>query len=219
MKNAEFQQRLEKAVTDDEITALAFDVFRSVEFGDPEDELKIMPEQIGALLDHGLDPDRLLDNGEDESCAFFLEFGYTDSHLDAAKLIFERCGIPHDCNELAPDERLSLMTHLGSKMDFDRYGDDYVVKLYLLCSAYSDTENYLQFNQNLTEKVLQECYAQPPMYAHKQEDGSYLLTTEIFKDIHSYDYTIELLPKQPNRNVHWHIRIYHKESRIEVAVY
>lgn len=219
MKNTEFQQRLEKAVTDDEITALAFDVFRSVEFGDPEDELKIMPEQIGVLLDHGLDPDRLLDNGEDESCALFLEFGYTDSHLDAAKLIFERCGIPHDCDEDDPDSNYTLMSRIGTKIDYNYFGCDYAVKLYLLCSAYSDEENYLQFNQNLTEKVLQECYTQPPMYAHKQEDGSYLLTTEIFKDIHSYDYTIEFLPKQPNRNASWRIHIYHKESHIEVAVY
>lgn len=207
-----FYTRLENAKTQHEIAQLAYDLLQESLDCDIaskfEAEIICLPQRVQKLVDKGLDANTLIDS---ESCIFDLQYGYTDYHLQAAKIIFENCGIP----TVVDEDGDTFFSYIRSKIDYNYYNCEFLVKLYLLCCAYTDEETYLRMEENLYEEMF--------------EDSEYISsfdgkipfnpTPKIFKDIEKYDYCIEMTEQKDGCYGCWKLIIYDKKSRIKVATF
>lgn len=207
-----FYTRLENAKTQHEIAQLAYDLLQESLDCDIESkfeaEIICLPQRVQKLVDKGLDANTLIDS---ESCIFDLQYGYTDYHLQAAKIIFENCGIP----TVVDEDGDTFFSYIRSKIDYNYYNCEFLVKLYLLCCAYTDEETYLRMEENLYEEMF--------------EDSEYISsfdgkipfnpTPKIFKDIEKYDYCIEMTEQKDGCYGCWKLIIYDKKSRIKVATF
>lgn len=170
-------------------------------------------ERFEIMLEKGLDPTMEIN---EESVMNWLIYGYSDVHLDVAKMIFDKIGVPEIIG--FDDEYISFEKELMWRIDFDCYTCEYDVKLFLLALAYTEPLEYLQFNENLYK----EMFSQMSYTSRKdisEESEPLVLTQEIFKDIHRFDYTIEMLEQKENFYGCWRLRIFDKKTKIEVAVY
>ena len=71
----------------------------------------------------------------------------------------------------------------------------------------------------MSENLYEEMFDPLCVYT-SQEEGfrKCSLTPAIFRDIGKFDFMVEMLPQQAHRG-NWVIRIFDRESRIEVAQY
>lgn len=210
MTNQEFSAKLAQATSPLPLAQLTEEVIEeSLGKEDNLPALIVFLDQISQLLDAGLDPNIIVD---EVSCIYELQYGYTDYHLDAAKRIFDRCGLP----TVSDDDGLTFIGYIRSKMDYNYYNCEYIVKLYLLCCAYTTEETGLRFSPNLYAEMFDGCYC----YTSFRKGNSPLhLTAEIFKDIHKFDFSVEMLPQEEGCYSCWRLHIFEKESKIEVATY
>lgn len=210
MTSQEFSSKLAQATSPILLAQLTEEVIDD-SLGKEDDipALKIFLDQISQLLDAGLNPNIIVD---EVSCIYELQYGYTDYHLDAAKQIFDRCGLPTALN----DEDLTFFDYIRSKMDYNYYNCEYIVKLYLLCCAYTTGETYLQFSPNLYAEMFDPRIS----YCSSIDARTPLhLSAEIFKDIHKFDFSVEMLPQEKGYYGCWRLHIFEKTSKIEVATY
>lgn len=124
---------------------------------------------------------------------------------------FENCGIP----TVVDEDGDTFFSYIRSKIDYNYYNCEFLVKLYLLCCAYTDEETYLRMEENLYEEMF--------------EDSEYISsfdgkipfnpTPKIFKDIEKYDYCIEMTEQKDGCYGCWKLIIYDKKSRIKVATF
>ena len=211
MTNQEFSAKLAQANTPLLLARLAESVIEeSLAKEDNLPALQDFVDRIRLLLDADLDPNIIVD---ETFCVDGLQYGYTDYHLDAAKMIFDRCGLPHAETE---DGDESFFSWIRSKVDYNYYNCEFMVKLYLLCCAYTTEETYLQFNQNLCREMFdpRACYT-----SGNEACTPLQLTAEIFKEIHRFDFSVEMLPQETGHYGCWRLHIFDRESRIEVATY
>lgn len=211
MTNQEFSTKLAQATTPLLLAKLAEDVIEeSLDNRDNIPALQNFLEQIRQLLDAGLNPNIIVD---ETLCVFDLQYGYTSYHLDAARMIFDRCGLPGIKTD---DGEESFFSWIATKLNYNYYNCEYIVKLYLLCCAYTTEETYLHFSPNLYAEMFDPCAC----YTSVQETHTPLyLTAEIFKDIHKFDFSVEMLPQKKGHAGCWRLHIFEKESKIEVATY
>ena len=210
MTNHDFLEKLSCAKSPLILAQLAEEVIQDSLDEKTDLQLKEFVHQIQLLLDHGLNPNIVID---ETLCISDLQYGYTSYHLDAAKLIFDLWGLPSAKDE---EEELSFIDLIRTKIDYNYYNDDYLVKLYLLCCAYTTEETYLTFSPNLYEEMFDPCAC----YTSATNKHTPLqLTAEIFKDIHKFDFSVEMLPQKKGYAGCWQLHIFDKESKIEVATY
>ena len=210
MTNQEFSAKLAQASSPFLLAQLTEEMIED-SFGKEDDvpALEAFLEQISLLLDAGLDPNVVVD---EVSCIWELQYGYTRYHLDAAKRIFDRCGLP----TVLDDDMCTFFGYIRSKLDYNYYNCEYLVKLYLLCCAYTAEETGLQFSPNLYAKMFDPL---GDFTSVREGDVPLHLTPEIFKDIHRFDFSVEMLPQEKNCYGCWRLHIFEKESKIEVAAY
>lgn len=209
MLKREFSEKLSHANTPYLLACLAEEVIEDALDKKDGAVLDAFVEQISQLLDAGLDPNVKV---EETSCIYCLQYGDTDRHLDAAKMIFERCGLP----SVTDDEGLTFFNYIRSKLDYNYYDCEYIVKLYLLCCAYTQEETYIRFSENLCA----EMFDPSRCYTSASDDNTPIsLSTKIFKDIHRFDFCVEMLPQEKGYYGCWRLHIFDKESKIEIATY
>ena len=202
MNEMEFDNKLALCSCEKDLVVLADEVFEEI-----NDGLDIVLAKlfVRKLLDKGLNPEGHPEENDPWICINSLAYAYNDEVLDIARMIFDRCGVP-----------LEFYSFIGSKVDYNYYNVPYVVKLYLLASAYlwKTEETYIKMNENLYEEMFTlHCYTS------LQKDYKKLtLTPEIFKEIEKYDFSVEMLPQEICKSK-WVIHIFDKESKIEIAKY
>ena len=210
MEQLIFESKLSHAQTPEALAELAAELIEDSLEKKPT-ALKVFLKQLEVLLDKGIDPNMTIDN---TTFIYDLQYGYTRYHLDAAKMIFDRCGLP----TVLDDEGLTFMQYIRSKMDYNYFGCDYIVKLYLLCCAYDTTgePNGLTFRKHLYAEMFDphKCYisaidAETPL----------TLSPAIFKNIHRYEHTVEMKKQKRGYYGCWALHIFDKKTRIEVATY
>lgn len=162
---------------------------------------------ITALLDRGLDPHFQTDDGLwIEALAYPYDYEDGQEELAIAKEIFERAGVPSDFYDF-----------IATKVDYNYYNVPYIVKLYLLASAYvwEQRETYIQMSENL----YREMFSESGDYTSLKTDCQNLyLTPAIFKDIERFDFSVEMLPQELGKSK-WRLHIFEKDTKIEVAQY
>lgn len=202
MNNKIFYEKLSACKTKTELALLADDVFEALCDGLEADKGK---EYISTLLDNGLDIAAEPYENDDWICINAIRYASSDDVLDIARMIFDRCGVPS-----------RFFSFVGTRVDYDCYNVDYVVKLYLLASAYvwQTEETFIKMNENLYEEMFGEY-----TYTSLQKDYKKLtLTPEIFREIEKFDFCVEMPPQkicECDRILH----IFDKRTRIEVARY
>ena len=205
MEQKDFEKRLEECSSDLEIARLADEVFEEILDGM---DISIGKKYIAELLDRGLDPAIQIvdDENDDWICINSLAYLYDDEELEIAKMIFDKCGVPTE-----------FFSFVGMKVDYNYYACPYVVKLYLLASAYlwETEETYIEMNENLYEEMFDGSYCYTSL---RPEHTKLSLTPDIFKKIEKYDFSVEMLEQQVGK-CRWTIRIFDKEKKIEVARY
>ena len=202
MKKEDFNVRLSQCLEEKDLIILADDVFEAINDGL---DITLAKSFVQQLLDKGLNPGSQPEENEPWICINSLAYAYNDDVLDIARMIFDKCGVPDD-----------FYSFIGMKVDYNYYNVPYVVKLYLLASAYlwETQDTYIKMSENLYEEMFTlHCYTQ------LQKDYKKLtLTPEIFKEIEKYDFSVEMLPQEICKPK-WVIHIFDKESKIEVARY
>ena len=203
MNNTEFEKKLSLCANEKDITILADEVFEEINNGLDIESAKSFVQQ---LLDKGLNPSGKPENNDPWICINSLAYAYNDDVLDIAKMIFERCGVPEN-----------FYSFVGTKVDYDYYNVPYVVKLYLLASAYlwETHETYIKMSENLYEEMFNPLSSYTSL---RPEHKKLTLTPTIFKEIEKYDFSVEML-EQEISHPKWVIHIFDKESKIEVARY
>lgn len=204
-----FEARLRAADTPLLLAKLAYEIIEDSLYEESPEAMQEFLCQISRLLDAGLDPDFVID---DAPCVWNLQYGYTDYHLDAAKLVFDRHGLPYAKVE---DDVSDFFSWIGSKLDYNYYDCDFIVKLYLLCTAYTTEETYIRFEEHLCPEMFESSSS----FHCSESSVPFHLTPEIFKDIHQFDYMIEWLPPQNGQRSAWKLHIFHKASHIKIATY
>ena len=141
MNKTEFEKKLSLCVNKKDITILADEVFEEINDGMDVAMAKSFVQQ---LLDKGLNPAGQPEDNDPWICINSLAYAYNDDVLDIARMIFERCGVPED-----------FYSFVGMKVDYNYYNVPYVVKLYLLASAYlwETQETYIKMSENLYEEM------------------------------------------------------------------
>lgn len=211
-----FEQRLSEATTPEILAKLASDIMEKsfdIDVFNEEDAQRLYG-QFKILIDKDLDPTIEVD---DYSVMSFLEYGYADCHLDIAKLIFEKLGMP--IVKDFDDEYRPFYKWIRTKVDYDEYSSEYSVKLYLLCLAYCPPEEYIHFSENLYKEMFEDNMNYVSYHNVSEESKPLKLTQEIFKDIHRFDYTIEMLRQEEGKYGCWRLHIFDKKTKIEVATY
>ena len=213
MTDREFEERLQKANTPQEIALLTHDAIEdAIDWEAGEQEKKLFVVRIRKLLDKGLDPNVKV---EDSPCIWGLQYGCSDYVLDAARMIFEQCGLP----TAKDDEGEDFVGHLESNISYNYYCDSFAVKLYLLCCAYGYQDANLHFSPNLYQEMFDHT-APYASSAYLREGSQPLqLTPEIFKNIRRFDHMVEMLPQQKGYYGCWRLHIFEKHSKLEVATY
>jgi hypothetical protein len=202
MKKEDFNVRLSLCLEEKDLIILADDVFEAINDGL---DITLAKSYVQQLLDKGLNPGSQPEDNDPWICINSLAYAYNDDVLDIARMIFDKCGVPDD-----------FYSFIGMKVDYNYYNVPYVVKLYLLASAYlwETQDTYIKMSENLYEEMFTlHCYTS------LQKDYKKLtLTPEIFKEIEKYDFSVEMLPQEICKPK-WVIHIFDKESKIEVARY
>lgn len=203
MNKTEFENKLSLCVNEKDITILADEVFEEINDGLDIALAKLFVQQ---LLDKGLNPAGQPEDNDPWICINSLAYAYNDDVLDIARMIFERCGVP-----------LEFFSFIGTKVDYNYYNVPYVVKLYLLASAYlwENEDTYIKMNENLYEEMLDPLKSYTSL---RPECKKLTLTPAIFKEIEKYDFSVEML-EQEIGHPKWVIHIFDKESKIDVARY
>jgi len=200
MNAEEFEKKLAMCDDENDLADLAKEVCDSLLSGL---KVPLAKQFIARLLESGL---KITTESENSGFLDSLMYVYNQKALEIARMIFEKIGVPD-----------SLFARLQFKVDFDCYNAPYVMKLYLLASAYvwETKETYIKMSDNLYEEMFDpsKCYT-----ALEKEHTKCILTPVIFKKIEKYDFMVEMLPQKisrPERVIH----IFDKESKIEVAIY
>lgn len=206
MTNKEFTEKLEQCKNPKDLAVLAEEIIW--ELCDGED-IGIRKEWFSQLLDKGFDASISVDEdylGEDSSSGIdAFAYVYNEDALSIARMIFEKCGVPD-----------AFYSFVGTKMNYNYYDVPYVVKLYLLASAYvyEKEETYIRMCDNLYEEMFEGNFTSINTKSKKM-----VLTPDIFKEIEKYDYSIEMKEQELGLCGSWVLHIFDKESRIEVAQY
>lgn len=203
MNKTEFENKLSLCTDEKDITILADEVFEEINDGL---DISLAKSFVQQLLDMGLNPAGQPEDNDPWICINNLAYAYKDDVLDIARMIFEKCGVPEE-----------FYTFVGSKMDYNYYNVPYVVKLYLLASAYlwQTQETYIKMSNNLCEEMFNPLSGYTSL---RPECKKLTLTPAIFKEIEKYDFSVEMLEQEINRPK-WVIHIFDKKSKIEVARY
>ena len=203
MEQIEFDERLLKCVEEKDITILADDVFEAINDGL---DISLAKSYVRQLLDRGLNPAGQTEDNDPWICVNSLAYAYNDEVLDIARMIFEKCGVP-----------LEFFSFIGTKIDYNYYNVPYVVKLYLLASAYlwKNKDTNIKMSDNLYEEMLDPLKSYTSL---RPECKKLTLTPDIFKEIEKYDFSVEMM-EQEISHPKWVIHIFDKESKIEVARY
>ena len=203
MNRTEFENKLSLCVNEKEITILADEVFEKINDGL---EITLAKSFVQQLLDKGLNPAGQPEDNDPWICINSLAYAYNDDVLDIARMIFEKCGVPED-----------FYSFIGTKVDYNYYNVPYVVKLYLLASAYlwETQETYIKMSDNLYEEMFNPLSSYISL---RPEHKKLTLTPTIFKEIEKYDFSVEMLEQEIGQPK-WVIHIFDKESKIEVARY
>ena len=203
MNKTEFEKKLSLCVNEKDITILADEVFEEINNGM---DVVLAKSFVQQLLDNGLNLAGQPEDNDPWICINSLAYAYNDDVLDIARMIFERCGVPED-----------FYSFIGTKVDYNYYNVPYVVKLYLLASAYlwETQETYIKMNENLYEEMFDPLSSYTSL---RPEHKKLTITPAIFKEIENYDFSVEML-QQEISHPKWVIHIFDKESKIEVARY
>ena len=203
MNRTEFENKLSLCANEKDITILAVEVLEGINDGL---DIALAKSFVQQLLDKGLTPEGQPEDNDPWICINSLAYAYNDDVLDIARMIFEKCGVPED-----------FYSFIGTKVDYNYYNVPYVVKLYLLASAYlwETQETYIKMSDNLYEEMLDPLSSYTSL---RPECKKLTLTPAIFKEIEKYDFSVEML-EQEISNPKWVIHIFDKKSRIEVARY
>ena len=202
MKKEDFNVRLSQCLEEKDLIILANDVFEAINDGL---DITLAKSFVQQLLDKGLNPGSQPEENDPWICINSLAYAYNDDVLDIARMIFDKCGVPDD-----------FYSFIGMKVDYNYYNVPYVVKLYLLASAYlwETQDTYIKMSENLYEEMFTlHCYT-----SLQKDYKKLILTPEIFKEIEKYDFSVEMLPQEICKPK-WVIHIFDKESKIEVARY
>ena len=203
MNRTEFENKLSLCANEKDITILADEVLEEINDGL---DIALAKSFVQQLLDKGLNPEGQPEDNDPWICINSLAYAYNDDVLDIARMIFEKCGVPED-----------FYYFIRTKVDYNYYNVPYVVKLYLLASAYiwETQETYIKMSDNLYEEMLDPLSSYTSL---RPESKKLTLTPAIFKEIEKYDFSVEML-EQEISNPKWVIHIFDKKSRIEVARY
>ena len=201
MKKEDFNVRLSQCLEEKDLIILADDVFEAINDGL---DITLAKSFVQQLLDKGLNPGSQPEEKDPWICINSLAYAYNDDVLDIARMIFDKCGVP-----------IEFYSFIATKIDFNYYNVPYVVKLYLLASAYlwETHDTYIKMSENLYEEMFTLCYT-----SLQKDYKKLILTPEIFKEIEKYDFSVEMLPQEICKPK-WVIHIFDKESKIEVARY
>ncbi len=203
MNQVEFENRLSQCTEETDIAVLADEVFEEINEGM---DVALAKSFVQQLLKKGLNPAAQPYENDPWLCINGLAYAYKDEVLDIARMIFEKCGVPK-----------AFYSFIGTKVDFDCYNVPYVVKLYLLASAYLwETETtYIKMSENLYEEMFTSyCYT-----SLRENHKKLTLTPAIFKEIEKFDFSVEMLEQINCKLGRMVIHIFEKESKIEVARY
>ena len=203
MNKSEFESKLFLCENSHDITVLAEELFDEINEGL---DIALAKSFVLQLLDKGFNPAEQLDDNDSWICINNLVYAYNDEVLDIARMIFEKCGVP-----------LEFFSFISTKVNFNYFNEPYVVKLYLLASAYiwDKEETYIKMNEYLYEEMFDPEISYTSL---RPEYKKLNLTPVIFKEIEKFDFSVEML-KQEISYPKWIIHIFHKESKIEVARY
>ena len=203
MTKTEFESKLNMCKTARDIAVLADEIFEEINDGLDISLAKVFVQQ---LIDKGLNPSVPPEDNDPWICINGLAYAYNDEVLDIARMIFEKCGVP-----------LEFYSFLGAKIDFNYYNEPYVVKLYLLASAYiwKNEETYIKMSDNLYEEMFKPLGTYTSLHS---ECKKLTLTPDIFKEIENYDFSVEMLEQELSQPK-WKIHIFDRNSKIEVASY
>lgn len=213
MTDQVFTEKLSQAQTPEALAELANELIED-SLGKKVTALKAFLKQFDLLLDKGLDPNVLI---EGNSCIDALQYGYSPYHLDAAKMVFERYGLP----TVLGDMGLSFIQEVRAKLDYNYYDSEFVTKLYLLCCAYdtSGEETGLTFSDKLYPEMFHPFQVFISAYDLEEDSVSLTLSPAIFKDIHRFDHAVEMEEQKEGYFSCWRLHIFDKKTKIEVAVY
>lgn len=203
MKKTEFENKLSLCKTEKDITVLADEVFKEMIEGL---DISLAKSFVQQLLDRGLNPAEQPEDNDPWISIKSFAYMYNDEALDIARMIFEKCGVP-----------LDFYSFIRMKVDYNYYNEPYVVKLYLLASAYlwESEETYLKMSENLYEEMFDPLAGYTCL---EPECKKLTLTPAIFKKIEKYDFSVEML-EQEFCHPKWVLHIFDKKSKIEVARY
>ena len=177
MNKTEFEKKLSLCVNEKDITILANEVFEEINDGM---DVVLAKSFVQQLLDNGLNLAGQPEDNDPWICINSLAYAYNDDVLDIARMIFERCGVPED-----------FYSFIGTKVDYNYYNVPYVVKLYLLTSAYlwETQETYIKMNENLYEEMFNPLSSYTSL---RPEHKKLTITPAIFKEIENYDFSVEI---------------------------
>ena len=147
MKKEDFNVRLSQCLEEKDLIILADDVFEAINDGL---DITLAKSFVQQLLDKGLNPGSQPEENDPWICINSLAYAYNDDVLDIARMIFDKCGVPDD-----------FYSFIGMKVDYNYYNVPYVVKLYLLASAYlwETQDTYIKMSENLYEEMFTlQCY-------------------------------------------------------------
>ena len=203
MNKLEFENKLSLCANEKDIAVLANEVLEEINNGL---DISLAKSFVQQLLDVGFDPSGQPENNDPQICINRLTYAYNEDALDIARMIFERCGVPKD-----------FYSFIGMRVDYNYYNVPYVVKLYLLASAYlwETQETHIKMSDNLYEEMFDPLSSYTSLLP---EYKKITLTPAIFKEIEKYDFSVEML-EQEISHPKWVIHIFDKESKIEVARY
>ena len=112
-----------------------------------------------------------------------------------------------------------MLEFLQSKVDYSDYNSDYIVRLFLLLGAYSDSIATLKMSENLYQEMFDEetnyCGA---IDIHK-ESSPIQLDHKVFKNTNFYDWCIEMEEQKNGYYGCWHMHIFDKKSKVKIATY
>ena len=200
-----FNQRLANAKNTDELAKLAYDALDDIEHAN------ILTDKIKLLLDAGLTEYGLVDG---EPWFWVLIYRETAQHLQVAKFILEKINILH----IKYDDE-TMLEFLQSKVDYSDYNSDYIVRLFLLLGAYSNSIANLKMSGNLYQEMFgEEIIYSGAIDIHK-ESSPIQLDHKVFKNTNFYDWCIEMEEQIKGYYGCWHMHIFDKKSKIKIATY
>ena len=209
ISNEEFETRLKRINDKQSLAQLAYDVLEASM--DYKPQAKLLYGRFEKMLDKGLDINTTVD---EMSCVWDIQYGYTDYHLKTARLIFDRCGLPaSDC------DRESFLGWIQTKVDYDCYNCDYLVRLFLLCSSYMDKVDGLVMKDDIYYEMMDDCYCYTSRQDIKEGSNPMELSYKIFRQIENIDYCVETTEQEFGYYGCWKMHIFDKKSKIKIASY